>query len=76
MNARKRNVYISKIIYNIQVKLGLNSIKCNNVVSIKIKPLHVSAKDGHHRKATNTSKEMLHVYYMHMLLRIISNILK
>jgi hypothetical protein len=30
-----------------QVKLGLNSIKCNIVFSNKIKPLHVSANDGH-----------------------------
>jgi hypothetical protein len=35
---------------------------------IKIKPLHVSANDGHHRKGANTSKEMLHVYYMHVVL--------
>jgi hypothetical protein len=34
----------------------------------KIKPLHVSANDGHHRKATNTSEEILHVYYMHVVL--------
>jgi hypothetical protein len=50
------------------VELGLNSIKCNNVFSNKIKPLHVSANDGHHRKATNTSEEMLHMYYMHVVL--------
>jgi hypothetical protein len=36
--------------------------------SNKIKPLHVSANNGHHRKATNTSKEMLHIYYMHFVL--------
>jgi hypothetical protein len=46
----------------------LNSIKCNNVFSNKIKPLHVSANDGHHREATNTSKEMLHMYYTHVVL--------
>jgi hypothetical protein len=34
----------------------------------KIKPLHVSANDGYHRKATNTSKEMLHMFYMHVVL--------
>jgi hypothetical protein len=34
----------------------------------KIKPLHVSANDGHHQKATNTSKEMLHMYYMLVVL--------
>jgi hypothetical protein len=32
-----------------------------------MKPLHVSAKDGHHRKATNTAKEMFYVYYMLVL---------
>jgi hypothetical protein len=42
--------------------------KCNNGFSNKIKPLHVSANDAHHRKATNTSKEMLHMYYMHVVL--------
>jgi hypothetical protein len=36
---------------------------CNN----KIKPLFVSVNDGHHGKATNTSKKMLLVYYMHVL---------
>jgi hypothetical protein len=51
-----------------QVKLGLNSIKCNNVSRNKIKPLHISANEGHHRKATNTSKKMLHIYYMHVVL--------
>jgi hypothetical protein len=35
--------------------------KCNNVFSNKMKPLHVSANDGHQRKVTNTSKEMLHM---------------
>jgi hypothetical protein len=30
-------------------------------------PLHVSASDGHHWKATNTSKEVLYMYYMHVL---------
>jgi hypothetical protein len=34
-----------------KVNLGLNSIKCNNVFSNKIKTLHVTANDGHHRKA-------------------------
>jgi hypothetical protein len=43
-------------------------MKCSNVVSNKIKPSHVSANDGHHRKATNTSKEMLNMYYMHVVL--------
>jgi hypothetical protein len=33
-----------------------------------MKILHVSANDGHHRKATNTSKEMFHMYYMHVVL--------
>jgi hypothetical protein len=41
---------------------------CNNDFSNKIKPLHVSANDGRHRKATNTSKEMLYMYYMHVVL--------
>jgi hypothetical protein len=39
-------------------------MKCNNVFSNKVKLLCVSANDGHHRKATNISKEMLHVYCM------------
>jgi hypothetical protein len=43
------------------VKLGLNSIKCNNVFSKEIKSLHVSANDVQHRKATNPSKEMLYM---------------
>jgi hypothetical protein len=46
----------------------MNSIKCNNVFSNKIKPLDVSANGGHHRKATNTSKGMLHMYYMHVVM--------
>jgi hypothetical protein len=50
------------------VKLGLNCIKCNIVFNNKIKPLHVSANDGHHWKVTNTSREMLHIYYMHVVL--------
>jgi hypothetical protein len=54
-------------LHRILVKLGLNSIKCYNVFSNKIKPLHVSANDGHHGKVTNTSKEMLHMNYMHVL---------
>jgi hypothetical protein len=33
----------------------MNSIKCNNVLSNKIKPLHVSANDGHHRQETSNS---------------------
>jgi hypothetical protein len=36
--------------------------------SNKIKLLHVSANDGHHQKATNTSKEMLQIYYMHFVM--------
>jgi hypothetical protein len=31
------------------VKLGLNSVKCNNIFINKIKPLRVSANDGLHR---------------------------
>jgi hypothetical protein len=46
----------------------MNSIKCKNIFSNKIKLLHVSANDGHHRKETNTSQEMLHIYYMHVVL--------
>jgi hypothetical protein len=48
----------------VEVKLGLNFIKCINVFGNKIKLLHVSANDGHHRKGTNTSKEMLHMYFI------------
>jgi hypothetical protein len=33
----------------------------------KIKPLHVSANDGDHWKATNTVEEMLHMYYVHVM---------
>jgi hypothetical protein len=48
---------------NILAKLGLNSIKCKNVFfSNKIEPLHVSANDGHHQKATNISlKHIVHL---------------
>jgi hypothetical protein len=31
------------------------------------KPLHVSANEGHHQKATNTSKKMLLMYYIHVV---------
>jgi hypothetical protein len=43
----------------LQVHMSKIRIKCkyNNVFSNKIKPLHVSANDGHHWKATNTSRE-------------------
>jgi hypothetical protein len=37
-------------------------------ISNTIKPLHVSANDGHHRKATNTSNEMPHMHYIHVVL--------
>jgi hypothetical protein len=41
-------------------KLVLNSNKRNIVfINNKIKALYVSANDGHHQKAANTSKEML-----------------
>jgi hypothetical protein len=43
-------------------------MKCSNDFSNKIKPLHVLANDGHHRKAINTSKVMIHIYYMHVVL--------
>jgi hypothetical protein len=33
----------------------------------KIEPGHLSANDGHHRKATNISEEMLHTHYVLML---------
>jgi hypothetical protein len=33
----------------------LNSIKCHNVLSTKIKPLHVSANDGPHSFKGNAS---------------------
>jgi hypothetical protein len=46
----------------LQVKLGLNSTKCKNGFSNKIKPLHVSANDGHHWKVANTLKETLCVW--------------
>jgi hypothetical protein len=36
--------------------------------SNKFKPLHVSPNDGHHRNTTNTSKEMLNMNYMHVVL--------
>jgi hypothetical protein len=41
-----------------QVKLELNYIQHNNVFNNNIKPLHVSANDGHHWQATNISKEI------------------
>jgi hypothetical protein len=62
------DIVLGRCTYSIPVKLGSNTFKRNNVFSNKIKPLHVSANDGHHRKATNTSKEMLHTYYMHVKL--------
>jgi hypothetical protein len=37
--------------------------QCFLIIIIK----HVSANDGHHRKATDTSKKLLHVYYVHVL---------
>jgi hypothetical protein len=40
--------------------------------SNNIKPLHVSLNDGHHRKATNTSKKMLHIYYMHVAFEVLA----
>jgi hypothetical protein len=33
-----------------------------------MKPLHVLANDGHDQEATNTSKEMFHICYMHDVL--------
>jgi hypothetical protein len=32
----------------------------------KIEPVHVAVNHDHHRKANNTSKEMLHVHYVHV----------
>jgi hypothetical protein len=32
-----------------------------------LKPLHVSVNDGYHQRETNTSKEVLQRYYMHLL---------
>jgi hypothetical protein len=48
----KDNFYdkIAIALYDIQVNLGLNSIKCNNVFNNKIQPLHVLVNDGHHRR--------------------------
>jgi hypothetical protein len=46
----------------------MNSIKCNDVFSNKMKPLHVTPNDGHHRKATNSSMEMLHTYYIYVVM--------
>jgi hypothetical protein len=60
LNTRFRKNFL-KLISNIS-KLGLNSVECNNVFSDKMKPFCVSTNDGHHRKATNTSKEVLHMY--------------
>jgi hypothetical protein len=39
-----------------------------DVFSNKIKPLHVSANDGHQRMVTNTSKEKSDTYYLHVVL--------
>jgi hypothetical protein len=43
-------------------------MKYEKVFTNKSKPLHVSANDGHHRKATNSSKKILHMYHMHVVL--------
>jgi hypothetical protein len=59
-------IFIRLIFYTSKIRIEFH--KCNNVFSNKIKPLHVSANDGHHRKAANTSKEMLHMYYMHVVM--------
>jgi hypothetical protein len=32
-----------------------------------VQPLHASANDGHHCKVTNSSKEILCIYYMYVL---------
>jgi hypothetical protein len=49
-------------------KIRIEFHQVQQCFSNKMKPLHVSANDGHHRKATNTSKERLHMYYMHVVL--------
>jgi hypothetical protein len=49
-------------------KIRIKLHQMQQCFSNKIKPLHVSANDGHHRKATNTSKEMRHVYHMHVVM--------
>jgi hypothetical protein len=42
--------------------------QCFNNKSNEIEPLHISAKNDHYRKETNTAKEILHRYYMHVCL--------
>jgi hypothetical protein len=49
-------------------KIRIEFHQVQQCFSNKIKALHVSANDGHQRTATNTSKEMLHMYYMHVVL--------
>jgi hypothetical protein len=48
-------------------KIRITFHQVQQCFSNKIKHLHVSANDGHYRKATNTSKEMLHTYITCML---------
>jgi hypothetical protein len=48
-------------------KIRIEIHQVQQCFSNKIKPLQVSATDGHHRKGANTSKEMFHVYYMHVV---------
>jgi hypothetical protein len=49
-------------------KIRIEFHQVQQYFSNKIKPLHVSVYDGYHWKAANTSKEMLHMYYMHVVL--------
>jgi hypothetical protein len=49
-------------------KIRIEFHQVQQCFSNKMKRLHVSANDGHHRKATNTSKEMFQMYYMHVVL--------
>jgi hypothetical protein len=44
----------------------MDNVQKHNICN-KTEPLHVLANDGHHRKVTNTSNEVLQVYYMHVL---------
>jgi hypothetical protein len=53
-----------KSLYSIS-KIRIEFHQVQQCVSNTIKPLHVSSNDGHHRKATNTSKEMLRIHILY-----------
>jgi hypothetical protein len=59
---------ISELIYLYISKIRIKFLQAQQCFTNKIKPLHVSANNSHHRKATNTSMEMLHTYCIHVVM--------